>query len=201
MNKKAVTFILIALFLSNSSIALDCRSMEIGITRKNHYDNADKVFYGTLIKSQNRTAVFHIIEQFKGETNTNPMIIVNFPYLIDSNLIFTTWLLYCNSSKNSDTLFVSECSISRSYLNSRINASHSPPVIFQNSDMNNLAMQLSSIKWSLDFNEELIVLRTMNSTYSENNQILKKYDFDNLYIYVVLVLILLFVLIIKKKRN
>jgi hypothetical protein len=67
--------------------------------------------------------------------------------------------------------------------------------------MNNLAIQLSSIKWSLDFNEELIVLRTMNSTYSENNQVLKKYGFDNLYIYVVLALILLFVLIIKKKKN
>lgn len=168
---KSIYLILTIVFLliSTHCSGYDCKDYELGYARKVNFLNSNTIFYGVLNDVTNNIANFTIINQYKGNNHRNA--IVRFlDNSIDSSDIFSLWIIYGNKSKTSDTIIVSECSISRNTKNPFVHYAHRLPFSLSQNEME-LKNQIYKIQWLHDFYEEVAILETLKNTNSESKKV------------------------------
>jgi len=205
-----IIFFLIFTFLSLKLFCVDCRSLPLGELRKLNYESSDFIFLGIPITINTNIGEFLVVEEFKG--NLEKKIIVNFSNYIDDKDIFTLWLIYGN--KNNDTVYVDECSISRSINNTFFFTTEylPPPMIEEKEYDENTFLtyeyfdHLYKSQCRNDFYDEIELLREIskfegNLINTDSINIKKEYELENYIIISLLILILFLNILIVFKRK
>ena len=172
---KSLKILLISwLFISSHfAIYADCRLLRIGEARSLNYETSDIIFLGIPVKVEGNSCEFIVIEEYKKKIDKKVWVV--FEGYIAKEDIFSLWLIYGHTSLNNDTIYVDECSLSRSINNIRANYLQSiPPPIPENAKSKEdnifMAQCLIRAQFRNDFYDEIEMLKELK-TYDTNKDI------------------------------
>jgi len=209
---KPIKILIINLLLMASQLAVyaDCRLLSIGEARYINYVISDIVFLGIPIQIEGNTSEFIVIEEYKG--NIDKKITVVFDN-IDKDDIFSLWLIYGSKPLDNDTVYVHECSLTRSANN--LGGSYRkfipPPRLETNKNKEEnvfLDRYLVKIQFRNDFYDEIEILRELKKYNSakdidnfKSNSLINKDIINIIMLSCLLVIIVLLFCVFLKLRK
>ena len=195
------------------SIYADCRLFSIGEARYINYETSEVIFLGIPIKIEDNFYEFIVIEKYKGKIDKK--VNVFFKNYVSEEDVFSLWLVYGNKPLDNDTVYVDECSLSRSInnLGGLYRKSIPPPKLMTENNVEEnvfLNNYLVKIQYRNDFYDEIEILRELKNynNANENEKTRKDTDEISIYKYFILVFLLIITLLLfcvflklRKKKN
>jgi len=144
--------------------SIDCRSYngQIGEKRKANYELSDIIFLGVLTEIDGSVGKIKISEVYKGIADK--VAVVKFDNPIKKEDVYCLWLIYGMTKYSNDTIFINECSLTRSV---RVDVYPPPPPLYysKNRRLNKFMSELEDyklyIRSYLLFFEEVELLRIL----------------------------------------
>ena len=175
------------------SIYADCRLFSIGEARYINYETSEVIFLGIPIKIEDNFYEFIVIEKYKGKIDKK--VNVFFKNYVSEEDVFSLWLVYGNKPLDNDTVYVDECSLSRSInnLGGLYRKSIPPPKLMTENNVEEnvfLNNYLVKIQYRNDFYDEIEILRGLKTFSIIENEKLE-YKFYHQYITSIFILSLL----------
>ena len=164
IDKRAILSLLLGIIFC-PAYTLDCKSFNgsIGEKRKANFEISDVVLLGVITQiDENCVAIIKVSEIYKGKTDS--ISVVKFNNFINQNDIYCLWLIYGNKNIGSDTIFVNECSFSRS-VNGVFGPPPPPPIKTNKNSMYSYTNEYYNSMYEnrLLFFEEIEVLRIISN--------------------------------------